>query len=88
MEDLPVDAPLAITFTPDEAIVLFELLSRYEQEDRLSIEDRAEDAVLTRLLARIERHLVTPFDPRYAALLEAARARIRVSQADSAPPAS
>ena len=83
-----LDAPFAVSLSPDEALVLFEFLSRHEQDGRLSIEDRAEDHVLTKLFGRLERHLVTPFDPRYADLLAAARARVRESQGESQPPAS
>ena len=83
-----LETPLELPLAPDEALVLFEFLSRYEAQDRLSIDDPAEDHVLTQLLARLERHLVAPFDPRYAELLAAARARIRASQGDSPAPAS
>jgi hypothetical protein len=84
----PLDAPVAVSLSCDEALVLFEFLSRYEQDERLSIEDRAEDYVLTKLLGDLERGLVAPFDPRYADLLAGARARVRESHGESDAPAS
>jgi hypothetical protein len=74
------DAPLSVPLSPDEALVLFEFLSRYEENERLTIEDSAEDRVLTTLLSRLESHLVSPFSPHYRELLASARARVRESQ--------
>ena len=80
MDTPPLDAALTLTLGPDEALVLFELLARYEEQARLTVEDPAEDEVLTRLLGRLERHLVAPFDARYRELLAGARARIHAVQ--------
>ena len=88
VESPPLDTPLTITLDPDEALVLFEFLWRYEQEERLVVEDPAEGVVLTRLLGTLERHLVAPFDARFVELLGAARARIRGPGDGAAPPAS
>jgi len=74
------DAPLSVPLSPDEALVLFELLSRYEEHERPSVEDSAEDRVLTTLLGYLERHLVSPFSPHYQEFLAFARARVRKSQ--------
>jgi hypothetical protein len=84
----PLDAPLAVSLSRDEALVLFEFLSRFEQDERLSIEDPAEDHVLTKRLAHLERGLVEPFAPRYVELLASARARVRESHGESDAPAS
>ena len=73
------DAPLSVPISPDEALVLFEFLSRYEQHERLTFDDSAEDRVLTTLLGRLESHLVAPFSPHYQELLADARARVRAS---------
>jgi hypothetical protein len=75
--DTPLDTPLTVTLSADEALVVFELLSRYEQDGQLAVADAAEGHVLARLLGALERHLVAPFDPRYPALLAAARTRVR-----------
>lgn len=61
----------------DEALVLFEWLS--QRENQVVAADRdmsAEDVVLARMLGQLERVLVEPFAENYAALLDAARARI------------
>lgn len=88
MSSRPIDHPLPLALSADEALVLFELLTRYEQQKRLAVDDPAEDVVLTRLLGALERHLVAPLDPGYAGLLAAARARVGVSQNEFGPPAS
>ena len=82
------DQPLRITLGADEALVLFELLARYEHDGRLAVGDPAEEVVLTRLLGHLERHLVAPLDARYTALLAAARARVGGPRADTSAPAS
>ena len=68
---------VSLDLTPDEALVLFELVSRYSDSDRLETVDQAEQRVLWNLCARLEKALVEPFDPDYAALLAAARHRLR-----------
>jgi len=76
----PLDTPFSISLGPDEALVLFDFLSRFEHDERLTIVDPSEAAVLSRLLGALERHLVAPFDPRYSELLDVARARLRGSE--------
>ena len=76
----PSDTPLLISLGPDEALVLFGFLSRFQHDERLTIEDPSEAEVLSRLLGALERHLVAPFDPRYSELLDAARARLQGSE--------
>ena len=88
MTNLPLDAPLAVSLSRDEALVLFEFLSRYERDERLSIEDSAEAHVLTKLLGDLERRLVAPFEARYVELLAGARTRVRDSHGESDAPAS
>jgi len=69
--------PVTIDLTPDEALVLFDFLSRYNDSDRLETVDQAEQRVLWDLCASLERVLVAPFDPKYVELLAAARDRVR-----------
>ena len=66
-----------VELTGDEALVLFEFLSRFEDQERLVIDDQAEERALWNLHGLLEKQLVGPFDPRYKELLEAARARLR-----------
>ena len=72
----PLDQPLTLSLAPDEALVLFEFLSRAEETGRLEALHPAEDTVLTRILGRLEKHLVTPFAADYRERLAGARARV------------
>jgi hypothetical protein len=78
MADVAVD----LIYSKDEAIVLFELLSRYFQEDRLSVEHEAEKRVLWNTLALLEKNLVEPFDPLYLQILQKCRAAVLDSPND------
>ena len=66
-----------IELSGDQAIVLFEWLSRFNKQKRQNFEDQAEQRVLWDIEGQLERHLVAPFKHEYAALLEKARARVR-----------
>ena len=68
-----------VALSGDEALVLFEFLARFCEDERLAIVDQAEEHVLWDLLAVLERELAEPFDPRYNPLLLEARARVRDS---------
>ncbi len=73
--------PVRLELTADEALVLFEFLSRYSESNSLGVEDQAEQRALWNLQCLFERQLVEPFRPDYAALLAAARDRLRDSTA-------
>lgn len=68
---------------PHEALVLFELLSRWSEPDQAQtpsatcFESKAECAVLHLLLGHLAKQLVAPFSPDYRALLEQARSRLK-----------
>ena len=70
---------VVIELSQDEALVLFEWLSRFNESEAPSFEDQAEQRVLWDLEAMLESMLAEPFDPRYADILSAARARVRDS---------
>jgi len=72
------DEPIRLALSHDEALVLFELLSRFSDSDQLTVEGKAEALALLRLLAQLEKLLVTPFSPDYNEWLEQARERLRV----------
>jgi hypothetical protein len=74
-----VGEPVKLELTADEALVLFEFLSRYGESDTLSIVDQAEQRALWNLQCLFEKQLVEPFCTDYAALLAAARDRLRDS---------
>ena len=69
--------PVQIELTADEALVLFDFLSRYCETDVFSIVDQAEQRALWNLLGLFESQLVEPFCPEYLELLGAARDRLR-----------
>ena len=77
------DQPVSLALTQDEALVLFELLSRYDDTESLSTEDNSEVLALWRLHGTLQKVLVTPFLPDYAERLEAARERLRVQYGDA-----
>ena len=65
----------------DEAIVLYDLLSRWidgegATPDDSCFEDASECAVLHELLARLEKDLAAPFEPDYLEIVAQARARL------------
>jgi hypothetical protein len=68
---------IAIELSNAEALVLFELLSRFKDHEQLSIEDQAEERVLWDVLCLLERELTEPFLPNYEHILKAARDRVR-----------
>jgi hypothetical protein len=73
------DDAAEIRLNPNEAVVLFELLSRWSDPktahtpDHLCFESAAECAVLNGLLADLEKQLVAPFKPEYKQILADAR---------------
>ena len=64
-----------IELTHDEALVFFEWLAKHDGS--LPVEDPAEQQVLWRIEASLERVLVDPLSPDYQAVLAAARKRVR-----------
>ena len=79
-----------LRLTPDEALVLFEFLSRYNDTDELRLEDQAKQRALWNLCCLLEKELVEPFNPDYVKLLQSARDRLGDtwhpnSEADATP---
>ncbi|MGN7803433.1 hypothetical protein ACTJKE_11955 [Ensifer sp. 22521] len=74
-----------IRLSPDEALVLFDLLSRWCEENDAPtpgaecFESTAECAVLHGLLADLEKQLVAPFRADYADVVNEARLRLEAS---------
>lgn len=68
---------VTVTLTADEALVLFELLHRWEDDKRVgSPQHSSEQVALWSLSALLERELVQPFDPGYDLLVAGARDRL------------
>jgi len=66
-----------ISLTKDEALVLFEMLSRFSETDKLTIEHQSEERALWNFNCLLEKELVEPFKSEYAELLQAARERLK-----------
>lgn len=75
-------APTTLTLSADEALVLFELLSRWSEDHAAArpsgdcFESPAEVGALLGVLACLESQLTEPLQANYADLLAAARARL------------
>ncbi len=69
---------VSLSLDAEEAIVLFELLSRWSNDGALlETEDLGEVVLLDGLLAKLENQLVAPFSPDYKQRLAAALAVLR-----------
>lgn len=73
------DETATITMTRSEALVLFEFLSRFDEDEQLDIRDKAEELVLWHVHGAFERVLVEPFAADYCKRLETARETVRHS---------
>ena len=78
-----LDDGTTIRLTPDEAVVLFDLLSRWSDErgkgetpSHACFQSTAEGAVLNNLLADLERQLAVAFETDYDRTVEEARSRL------------
>jgi hypothetical protein len=68
---------IKLTLTHDEALVLFEWLSVHDESERIPVGDTAERLALWRLIAQLEKILVSPLQVDYPDQLMQARARLR-----------
>jgi hypothetical protein len=71
-----------ITLASDEALVLFNLLSRFEDKDKMKFIDQSEKIVLWLLLGKLEKILVEPFKSNYLDLLSDSRERLKTQYGD------
>ncbi len=71
------DEQFNIQLSRDEAIVLFDFLSRYSDSDQFLIEDQAEERVLWNMCCTLESGLSEPFLPDFKTRLDAARDNVR-----------
>jgi hypothetical protein len=72
-----MDEAIQINLSKDEAIVLFEFLSRYSEKKILEISDQSEECLLLNVLCDLEKTLVEPFGANYKEILIQSRKRIR-----------
>ena len=69
---------ITIKLNEDEALVLFEFLSRINEKELKEIfEDQAEQKALWVLEGQLEKQLVEPFKPEYKDIVREARNKIR-----------
>ncbi len=69
---------ITIKLRKDEALVLFEFLSRFNENDNKEIfQDQAEEKTLWIIEGQLEKILVEPFMPNYQDIIQEARNRIR-----------
>ena len=73
------DETATLTLTRAEALVFFEFLSRFDQDEQLDIRDKAEELVLWHLHGAFERQFSEQFSPDYLQKVEAARQQVRSS---------
>jgi hypothetical protein len=66
-----------LELTSDEALVLYDWLTRFNQRDDANFADQAEERVLYDLEAMLEKVLVAPLQSDYAELLAQARSKVR-----------
>ena len=74
------DQKVVIELPAAHALVLFEFLSRFSDDNKLEIQDQAEERVLWDICCDLERVLVEPLCPDYADLLQRAREAVRDRQ--------
>jgi hypothetical protein len=75
-----------ITLTLDEALVLFEFFSRFEEADgEFALRHNAEYIAFSRISAQLDKSLVEVFDANYAQRLGAARERVAAGYEGRAP---
>jgi len=76
---------IAIRLSHDEALVLFDFFSRFDDSDDFTLRHNAEYLAFSRHSAQLDTALVEPFRPEYAELLRAARERIAAGYEGIAP---
>ena len=71
------DEEVKMLVTKDEALVLFEFLTRFSKTDKLNIEHQSEERALWNLTSVLEKELDEPFKSNYSQLLQEARERLK-----------
>ena len=75
---MKISASVSLSLSNDEALVLFEWLSREDQKGAIPTQDESEQRVLWELEGQLERALVEPLEGDYSAKVAAARERIKL----------
>lgn len=69
-----------LTLSKEEALVLFEFLSRFSEEERLEIKCQSEAQVLWNVQGSLEKRLAEPLSKEYSSILEKARKKLRYEE--------
>ena len=75
----------SISLSDDEALVISDLLDRFERTNVLSLVHNAEFVALCRFSAQLDKALLEPFDPNYDQLVRQARERLAAGFEGRAP---
>jgi hypothetical protein len=76
---------ITITFSNDEALVLFEFFGRFDERGEFTMRHPAEYLAFMRLSAQLDKAFVEPFQPGYLQALRAARERLGAGYEGRAP---
>ena len=68
---------ICLKLTSEEALVLFDWISRFNEDDKNVFQDQAEQRVLWDIEAILEKQLAEPLDENYNKLLKSARDKVR-----------
>ena len=74
-----------ISLSHDEALVISDLLGRFERTDVLSLVHAAEFVALSRISAQLDKALLEPLDANYDQRVQQARARLAAGFEGPAP---
>ena len=74
---------ITVELSLDEALVLFEWLTRNDERGNVAVEHPAEQQVLWMIESQLERNLNAPLSAQYRTLLEEARNRLSPQSADN-----
>jgi hypothetical protein len=67
---------VVIELSKAEALVLFDLLARFDNDEKITIEHQSEERVLWDIQCSLEKILVEPFMPNYTELPTRARNQV------------
>jgi hypothetical protein len=76
---------ITITVSHDEALVLFEFFSRFEDTDDFRLRNNAEYIAFQKISAQLDKSTSDMFKPSYSELLNAARERVAGDYSGIAP---
>lgn len=70
---------MKLELTDDQALILFEWLSRLDEKEALPVQDPSEEQVLWSLHGQLAKALAEPFRENYDSLVKEARERVKAS---------